>query len=124
MKKKWILIPLLCFALALLLFRYVIYIGYVPTESMEPTIPAGSRIIGIRIFDELHTGDIIVFECEETDMVKRIAACPGDTVGDSLLVPDDCYYVLGDNSIESYDSRYWAEPFVHRDNIKARILFR
>lgn len=124
MRKLRIIIPMLSFALVIILLRFVFYIGYIPTESMEPTIPARSRIIGIRIFDELHTGDIIVFEYEGTNMVKRIAACPGDTVGDSLLVPDDCYYVLGDNSIESYDSRYWAEPFVHRDNIKARILFR
>ena len=28
------------------------------------------------------------------------------------------------NPCESYDSRYWTDPFVHRDNIKARILFR
>ena len=77
MKKKWFLIPLLCFALALLLFRNVIYIGYVPTESMEPTIMAGDKIFGSRILGELEVGDVIVFEHEGTYTVKRIAAVPG-----------------------------------------------
>lgn len=128
MRKLRIIIPVLCFLLVILLFRCVIYIGYVTSESMEPTIPAGSKILGLRIFGELKPGDIIVFEYDGKNMVKRIAACPGDTlqsdVGESLTVPEDCYYVLGDNPDNSYDSRYWTEPFVHRNKIKARIILR
>lgn len=122
MKKKWILIPLLCFALALLLFRYVIYIGYVPTESMEPTIMAGDKIFGIRILGELEVGDVIVFEHEGTYMVKRIAAVQGDKLEDNSIVPESCYYVLGDNIYDSYDSRYWDNPFIHKSQIVAIVL--
>ena len=57
MKKKWFLIPLLSFILVLVLFRYVFYIGYVPTNSMEPTIMIGDKIFGIRILGELEVGD-------------------------------------------------------------------
>ena len=80
MKKKWLLIPLLSFILVLLFFRFVIYIGYVPTNSMEPTIMAGDKIFGFRILGELEVGDIVVFEHDGTNMVKRIAAVPGDIV--------------------------------------------
>lgn len=123
MRKKWFLIPLLSFVLVLMLFRYVIYIGYVPTNSMEPTIMAGDKILGIRILGKLEVGDVIVFEYEDTYMVKRIAAVPGDKLQDNSKVPENCYYVLGDNIYDSYDSRYWDEPFIHKNQIIAIILW-
>lgn len=125
MRKKCIIIPLISFAIVIVLLRFVFYIGYVPTASMEPTIMAGEKIFGFRIYDELESGDVIVFEHENTYMVKRIAACPGDTVkirDKTLKVPKDCYYVLGDNSLNSYDSRYWDEPFVCKHSIIAKVI--
>ena len=46
--------------LVFILLRYVFLIGYVPTESMEPTLPKGSFLLGLRIFEEPKVGDIIV----------------------------------------------------------------
>jgi len=125
MKRMRFIIPLLSFVAAIVLLRVVFYIGYVPTESMEPTILAGSKVIGIRIIQDLSVGDIVVFEHNGTNMVKRIAAGPGEMVqiqGKNTIIPKDCYYVLGDNYLNSYDSRYWNEPFIHRQNIKAIII--
>ena len=70
---KW-LIPVLITAFIFILFKLVFLIGYVPTESMEPTIKKGSYIVGIRLFSELETGDIIIFRHDEKLLVKRIAA--------------------------------------------------
>lgn len=127
MKRKWkFIVPTLILLGTFLLFQFVLFIGYVPTESMEPTILKGSYILGCRFFGELKVGDIIVFEHEGKQVVKRIAAMCGDTVehkGDVLIVPDGKIYVLGDNKDNSADSRSWVVPFIDNDSIIATVVW-
>ena len=85
MKRIWIrvkpwMIPVGLTLLLYVILKFVFLIGYVPTPSMEPTLPEESFIFGTRIFRELKTGDIVVFEKDGVLLVKRIAACPGDEV--------------------------------------------
>ena len=126
MKKHLVwLLPISVAVIILVLFRTVFLLGYVPTESMEPTLEKGSFIMGTRSYGELKTGDVVVFEHEGTIMVKRIAACPGDELtvnGICYYVPDNCYFMLGDNANNSYDSRYWNSPFVEEDQIIAKMI--
>ncbi len=124
-KLRAILIPVIYLITTMILFRMVFLIGYVPTASMEPTLHEGSLLLGCRLYGELKTGDIIIFEHDGKLLVKRIAACPGETIEHSselLTVPVDCYYVLGDNAENSYDSRYWEDPFVDKAAIVAKLI--
>lgn len=131
-------IPLGLTLLVYLLLKFVFLIGYVPTASMEPTLPQESFILAVRIFDEPKTGDIIVFKKDGTLLVKRVAAGPGDKVDRSqlqymttvpipvweepiIIVPEGCYFVLGDNTQNSWDSRYWDDPFIMQQEIVAKL---
>ena len=126
-KPFWLLIPVFFVLLIFILFRFVFIIGYVPTESMDPTINKESMILGVRVYGELEVGDIVIFEKDGEFMVKRIAAKGGDTitVDDRVYeVPDGCYFMLGDNKTNSYDSRYWDEPYVNGEKIVAKVILK
>lgn len=139
MLRFWVL-PIACCLCLLFVFKVVLMIGYVPSGSMEPTIPKGSLILGMRLHGEPRYDDIIIFEKEGKNMVKRIAAVPGDIIylDDNthavsinkpldgatrvLKVPADSYFVLGDNSAVSIDSRFWADPFIPKSDVIAMLL--
>ena len=122
---RWLLIPILSSLLLLVLMKTVLFLGYVPTESMEPTLKTGSLILGLRCCDDLQNGDIIIFRHDGSYLVKRIAACEGDSLihqETEVTVPENCFYVLGDNTDSSHDSRYWENPFVSYEDVMAKLL--
>ncbi len=98
-------------------------------------------------------GDIIVFsypDDEELDYIKRIIGLPGETIEgkDGLVyidgelleepyvtealdsdfgpyeVPEDSYFMMGDNRNNSLDSRFWGNKFVARDKIEGRAVLK
>lgn len=132
-KHKWSIIFWAVLIVLYITFSQVIMTGYVSSESMRPTLEVGDFTLSLRIFneDKLKVGDIITFKHKtqsgQTEMfVKRIAAVSGDTVliGDEeVTLQDGEFYVLGDNTENSWDSRYWDEPFVRSEDIKGKIIY-
>lgn len=122
---RWLAVPAATTTAVFLLLRFIFLIGYVPTESMEPTLHQGSYILGIRRCGDLETGDIVIFEHNGRLLVKRIAAVGGEAIvhaGQEMIVPNGCYYMLGDNALNSFDSRYWDDPFIPQERIKAKLI--
>ena len=97
-------------------------------------------------------GDVIIFthsELGDKYIIKRVIALPGETVEirdgavyvddvpldedyvssraaddmPSVTVRENSLFVLGDNRAESYDSRYWEDPFVSADDVYGKALF-
>ena len=152
---SWIKVIVSAIIIALFVDFVIIANAVVPTGSMESTIPAGSRIMGLRLyynFKDPERGDIVIFKYpddEKVDYLKRFIGLPGETVeiasgkvyidGELLdepyldeeptgdfgpyQVPEDSYFMLGDNRAVSKVSRYWTNTYVRRDKIIAKAFF-
>ena len=83
--KKWVVFVLILFTLSLLIFRFVLIPGNVPSASMEPTLMTGDIIFVNGLAYDTHDpqrGDIIAFHSQELGcvLIKRIIGMPGDKV--------------------------------------------
>lgn len=101
---------IIAFLLALLIKSFLVQAFYIPSESMEPTLGVGDRVLVNKVVYHLHPprrGDVIVFEdplgeevnrsavsafwhwltsglgvsnSPEKDFIKRVIGLPGETV--------------------------------------------
>lgn len=124
----------------------------VTSNSMYPTIQSGDRLIIYRNYSNIKRNDIIVFYSEELNknLIKRVIAVPGDIINldenlnltvngekviessyiinkscfinNQFIVPDESYFVIGDNFSNSFDSRFWDSKFVYSDLILGRAV--
>ena len=103
--------------------------------------------------DNIKRGDILSFYSKELDdnLLKRVIALPGDKLKiirgvlyvnshpvdekyvnyeyishfgeDEIKIPEGKLFFLGDNRPNSFDSRYWEDPFVDIDAIIGKAMF-
>lgn len=105
------------------------------------------------VFGEPQRGDIVIFKYPDDEKqyyIKRIIGLPGETVEirDGLLylngqaqdegyvkdgmygdfgpyyVPNDAYFVMGDNRNNSWDARYWQNTYVRREKIVGKAFIK
>ena len=121
-----VVIPISAFLITVIIFRFVFVLGVVPSKSMEPTISGDNTfILGFRLDRDYSVGDVVVFRHEGRLLVKRIAYQSGDALVHNsvpVTVPDNTFYMLGDNSEYSVDSRYWDQPYVPESDVIAKVI--
>lgn len=83
---SWALMLVVAVGIAAFISNFILINAFIPTGSMENTIPKKSRLIGLRLaytFSEPERGDVIIFKNPnkpEENYVKRIIGLPGETV--------------------------------------------
>ena len=100
---SWILMLAIAVGIAWVISNFILINAYIPTGSMEDTIPKKSRLVGLRLaytFSEPERGDIIIFKNPnnpEENYVKRIIGLPGETV---VLENSQVYVYNDDGSLK------------------------
>ena len=122
--------------ITLILFRTILFMGWVPSESMEPTINVNDLFIATRHVKNIKDGDILIFKMDDRYLIKRVYASEGERItltddhqvtkgkNGETKVPKGTYFMCGDNKDNSFDSRYWENPFLQKRNIVAKYRFK
>ncbi|MBK5223833.1 MAG: signal peptidase I [Acidimicrobiia bacterium] len=87
---EWLVVIGGALAVALVIKTFLFQAFYIPSESMEPTLTDGDRVLVNKLsydIDDLSRGDVIVFERppneppdEIDDLIKRVIGLPGEVV--------------------------------------------
>jgi signal peptidase I len=88
---EWIIIIVAALLVALVIKTFLFQAFYIPSESMEPTLKPGDRVLVNKLSYDLHNihrGDIVVFKRPPAeagnpaikDLIKRVIGLPGETI--------------------------------------------
>lgn len=122
--------------------------------SMAPTLREGDYVVAVHQKKNLQRGDLVAYYFGNKLLVKRVVGLPGEMVnmdkkgqvfineepltepyltekslGETdvefpVEVPQEKYFVLGDQRASSLDSRNEAMGFVAEDQVVGKVVFR
>ncbi|EOT40575.1 signal peptidase I [Enterococcus columbae] len=140
-------------ALAVLLAQTIFPVMQTLGNSMAPTLQQGDTLVAVKT-SKLHKGDLVAFYFNNRLLVKRVIGLPGDTVdidkkgqvtvnGKALKepyvknlvkgevniklpfeVPQERYFVLGDDRETTIDSRNSIVGTVAPDQLVGKVVLR
>lgn len=151
-EKKSVLI-IVYSVLLILFLNFIVGLSHITSGSMEPTLNINDFMVYNRlayIKNDVSYGDIISFNKDSDIYCKRVVGLGGDELSfhdgflyrngekveehyiekdietnctKTFIVPENCIFVLGDNRENSYDSRFWENPYVSISDINGKLLF-
>lgn len=105
--------------------RYDIVIFKYPDDETQPFV---KRVIGLPGETvEIVDGTVYVTKTDgEVIQLDDSFVTVDEPEGDfgPYEVPEGCYFMMGDNRNNSWDSRYWDNKFVSKDKIIGKVMFR
>ena len=142
----------LIFLVTFFVLQLFIGVAFIPSGSMEPTLTVGKKYLFVStsyLFKAPERGDIIVFDDHGVVYCKRIIGLPEDKIqlsegsvyingelldepyadgitlpytSDHYEVPKGEYFFLGDNRLNSRDSRLWEYPYIKKSQILGKLI--
>lgn len=109
---EWAVVIVVAVIAALTVRAYAVEAFYIPSQSMEPTLLPGDRVLVDKLAGGYHTGEIIVFHRPPDDistdkyLIKRVIAGPGQL----LRVANCRVYVDGRELRQPYLPKGWQSP--------------
>ena len=104
----------LAVGIALLLRRFVCVLAYVKGRSMQDTLRDGEIVFALRrsLYGEIRRFDVVLCKYPQRKglFVKRVVGLPGET----LRIEDDVLYVNGEAVEEDFPKRSCLRPMTER----------
>jgi signal peptidase I len=130
---EWIIVLAAALVIAVVIKTFLFQAFYIPSDSMEPTLKVGDRVLVNKLsyhLHDVHRGDIVVFDRPSTSP-QTVAGCNGGTVDiprstsfSSEEVHDLIKRVIATagETVAQRDGRIYVnglpvdEPYVHKTN--------